>query len=393
MKTYHTLLGLLFIGHFALAGCKKEEDTPLDVPIELNCDDFKSAMNLVDDPNRTVDYYVPCVMEVDADISVGPGVVIEFAADAGIQVNDGGSFRASGTASAPIQMTGKNKATGSWKGLYFDSNNTNNRLNYVNISYAGSSAFNSNNDIAAVVIWSDTKLDMQNVTISNSGGYGISSIYTNTDWSISNSRITACTEAPAIFLGPYLTAFDGSNDFTGNAKDHLIIDIATQEIENSLTWRKTSVPYRVRSTYSLFNNLTIDNATVTIEPGTNIEFESGTGLWIDDNGALVARGTTSEYITFSGIVQTAGSWNAIYFDATGTTNNEISYANIRHAGAILDGNNSGILMRVNPTLKLDFVNFSDIDGCSVYNKDVMLNPNLSSSNLTHNNTLGTLCSD
>lgn len=395
MKTSTSFLAtLLFTGAvFFFSSCKDKND-PDGVdpgPIQLDCDHFKTAQTLTDDPERAVDYYVNCVMDVEAAIVVGAGVVIEFAQDAGINVTETGSFNASGTAASRISFTGENKDVGSWKGILFNSNDTNNRLQYVNISHAGGAAFNTNNDIASVIIWADTKLEIDHCTISEGGNYGVSAIYTNSNWNISESTISSCNNAPAIFLAPYLASFDGSNEFAGNANDYLLIDLATQSITSDLAWKKSSVPYQVTSTFSFFNELTIDNSTVTMEPGVSVAFEDGTGMMVEDDATLIANGTSSEPINFTGVTETAGSWTSIYFNANASTNNAISNATISYAGAELDGENSGVLMRVNPVLSLENIIFNDIAGCSVFNKDVALNPNLNSSNLTHNNTLGTLC--
>lgn len=376
-------------------GCKDKGDDPqLDtLPIELSCDAFKTDMTLTDNPDRPVDYYIPCVMDVEANIVVNPGVVIEFGDEAGINVTNTGSFSAVGTSSANISMMGGRKAKGVWKGILFNSSSSNNRLHYVNIAHAGSSTFNTNNDIASVIIWADTKLDIQNCNINNGGKYGLSAIYTNSNWSIRNSQITACNDAPAIFLAPYLAALDGSNDFQGNAKNFLMIDLATQFITSSLTWKKANVPYRITPTYAFFNELTIDNGTVTIEPGTQIYFEPGTGLWVDENAALVAVGTATDSITFTGVNPVAGSWSAIYFDGNTTTNSQLKFVKIQYAGATLDFEKSGVLMRIDPTLSITDATFRDIGGCSIYNKSSNLNPNLTSADLIHINTTGTLCSD
>lgn len=385
------LLLLLSFTCLGFASCKEDPDDPQKEPIVLNCDDFQTAMTLADDPDLPVDYIINCVMDVAANVTVNPGVVIEFGADAGINVTANGAFKAVGTSAAPITMRGQGGTTGSWKGLLFNSSSANNQLDNVILRHAGSSTFNTNNDTAAVVIWADAQLSIRNCEISNSGNFGVSAIYTNSNWSISNTRITSCVDAPVTFLAPYLASFDGSNDFSGNSKNYLLLDLATQSIQNSLTWRKSNVPYRITSTYSLFHELLIEGGTLTIEAGTDIQMEDGNGIWVDENAALVAVGTAQEKITFSGTSGTPGGWSAIYFDANTTTNNELRHVNISDAGATLDGENTGILMRVNPTLTLDNITFSEITGCSIFNMDVIDNPNLTFSNLTHSNTNGNIC--
>ena len=165
----------------------------------------------------------------------------------------------------------------------------------------------------------------------------------------------------------------------------------TQAISSSLTWSKANIPYQVTSTYSFFLELDIEDGTVTIEPGTEIFFEDGTGILVRSGGALVANGTASEPITFSGVNQVPGAWTAIYFSNPSTVNNQISHARIQYAGAEIDGERGGIVMRTAPTLRLENLAFSDINGCSTFHKDIALNANLTYSNLTHSNTAGEHC--
>ncbi|MEO1714491.1 MAG: hypothetical protein AAFU60_14255, partial [Bacteroidota bacterium] len=75
------------------------------------------------------------------------------------------------------------------KGLLVDSEAAGNTLEFVDIRGGGGGAFNSNNDISALVIWADTKLTIRSCQILESGGYGISAIYTNSNWSIEESLV------------------------------------------------------------------------------------------------------------------------------------------------------------------------------------------------------------
>ncbi|WP_417619874.1 hypothetical protein [Oceanihabitans sediminis] len=76
-------------------------------------------------------------------------------------------------------------------------------------------------------------------------------------------------------------------------------------------------------------------APLTIEPGVTIAFEQGGGLIIDDydtrTGALIANGTTSKPIVFTGTNQTPGAWNRIYMDS-GDINNILNHCIIEFAG-------------------------------------------------------------
>jgi len=67
----------------------------------------------------------------------------------------------------------------------------------------------------------------------------------------------------------------------------------TGTVSSSVTWTKNGSPYR------LTGNLTVaSGATLTVEPGVTIQIPSNCILQV--NGTLVARGTSSEKISFNG---------------------------------------------------------------------------------------------
>ncbi|MEL7221429.1 MAG: hypothetical protein AAGJ93_08935, partial [Bacteroidota bacterium] len=153
-----------------------------------------------------------------------------------------------------------------------------------------------------------------------------------------------------------------------------------------------SVPYLVRSTFAFFTTVSVSANTLTIDPGTEIYFENGNGMIIQNSGTLVAEGTTTNPIIFQGIDAVPGAWSGIYFSNTNTPS-RITNAEIRYAGAEQDLAKGGVIMRTSPSLTLDNIVFEDIDGCSIFHKSDMDNLNLTTSNLTHSNTLGTVCTE
>ncbi len=63
-------------------------------------------------------------------------------------------------------------------------------------------------------------------------------------------------------------------------------------IESNTTWTFAQSPYVVTG-----NTLVIPGATLTIDPGVTVRFESGYSLQID--GELIARGNDGQMITFT----------------------------------------------------------------------------------------------
>lgn len=128
---------------------------------------------------------VPYLFAADTDfnitdesvVNVEAGTEFRFAANAGLEVDDDSSFSAVGTSEAKIQFLGIDETAESWKGIMFYSNDTKNRLEHVNIKYAGSGSFNSNGDEGGLIIYADAQVTIKDVEISDSGDCAISAEY------------------------------------------------------------------------------------------------------------------------------------------------------------------------------------------------------------------------
>lgn len=101
-----------------------------------------------------------------ATLRLLPGVSMVFEGGTGIEA-DGGSLDFQGTAADPIEMVGSQATPGHWKGLFANGSSTvaTYQLSHVRIGHAGSGAFNSNGDEGAIVVWADTTLTADNLTI------------------------------------------------------------------------------------------------------------------------------------------------------------------------------------------------------------------------------------
>ena len=73
-------------------------------------------------------------------------------------------------------------------------------------------------------------------------------------------------------------------------------------------------------------------ATLTVDPGVVIEFESDKSLQIFPEGALIARGTSTERIYFTGKVREKGYWKGILFFSN-SPQNELDHVVVDNAGS------------------------------------------------------------
>ncbi|MGV3585557.1 MAG: PKD domain-containing protein [Adhaeribacter sp.] len=102
---------------------------------------------------------------------LSPGLNIEVSQNNYIEVGDG-YLNAVGTADKSITITGVDQTAGSWNGIIFYSRNSQNKMEHVNIKYAGGQPLNANIK-SSITLSSASSLQIKNSKISFSGGYGI----------------------------------------------------------------------------------------------------------------------------------------------------------------------------------------------------------------------------
>lgn len=383
MKTNFKFLFFLFV--LFLVSCEEEPPTPSAEA--LDCNYFQTDRVLTHDPELEVDYIIDCVMDVSATITVEPGVIIQFLDGAGLYVRTGGAFNASGSATAPILLTAKNKVKGAWKGILFESASTQNNLVYTILEYAGGGTFNSNGDLGAVILWDGAKLNIDNSTISNSAAYGLNVSYRNSTFAITNSTITSGSQAPAFISPVYMSSLGITNDLTGNLENFVHVDLKDVDIDGDHTINNPSVPFRVFPYNSFQTNIRIIGGTTFFENTLVVEFEDGTGIYVDDAGTLKTSSELDQ-ILFTGVNKTAGAWSGIYFQFT-QGDNSLENLVIEYAGAEFDGGKGGVQMWGDPKLTLSDVDFSNIDGCAIVDRpkgvNDLENPNLNLSGVVYNN--------
>ena len=360
-------LALTIIVFSACDNGGEEPETPINLPAEeLSCDYFTQGENrtLTDDPNKEVDYIITCRAFVGTDLVIEPGVVIEFQNDAGLEIGDDGSISALGTSDNPIILTGVDKIAGSWSGILVRSNDVKNEMEYVTISYGGGSPFNSNDNRANLILWSGSRLSIDNCMFSHSATYGIEMGYQDytipsfTGNSFKNNETPIYTKPETVHM------FDGTSDYTENINDYIVIGCAFLP-EGDFTWKKINVPFRVVATdFGITRRITMGNqSSLNLEPGVTLQFDTDTELRIDDGGSLKAVGTENDKITFTGVDGGPGAWSGIYFAFTQSINNQLDHCIIEYAGS---GNDkAGVKMWADPKLSVTNTLFSEIDGCGI----------------------------
>lgn len=325
MWSYKKLMIAAFAGMAMATGCTKDDDPKVELePIVLDCDFFQTDQVLEDDPDRPVDYIVPCVARVLGNIVIKAGVVIEFEDDAGLKVDDG-YLKVEGTAAKKVVFTGVTKVKGSWRGIYIYTESVNNVIDHAIISYGGGNSFNSNNDRGNLICYT-CKISVTNTQIDNGKEHGFNSRYTSSQIiAFENNTITNSDKYPVYSVINAGHNYNASNDFTGNAMDYIFLK-GGQDLEGNRTWEKTSVPYLVDGQLKIN-----DNESLTLEAGATVLFEDEGSITVRGGGYLATEGTSVNMVLLSGIVEQPGSWKGILNDSD-DQRNVIDYTEIAYAG-------------------------------------------------------------
>ncbi|MGA1863726.1 MAG: PQQ-binding-like beta-propeller repeat protein [bacterium] len=136
------------------------------------------------------------------------------------------------------------------------------------------------------------------------------------------------------------------------------------------TWTKEGSPYIITSDVQVYGDYT-NAVTLTIEPGVEVRFNQYIGLQIGSGsykGALIAKGTSNERITFTANTDSpfSGFWKHLYF--TQGTVNETSI--MEHCNVNYAGNTTGMginLYNASPIIRNCVITFTDGHGIGCNN--------------------------
>lgn len=276
------------------------------------------------------DYYSLSGVQATAGVTFEPGVVVESGADVRLWFNGNSAYlKAEGTTAKHIIFRGIDKVKGSWRGVGISSNNVNNKFDYVDILHTGSSEFSSQKTAIYLQSNVSAKLSIKNTSISKSAGYafyidgntGVISEFTNNNFSDNDL-------APLRIGAENLYKLDKNSIFTNNGIQAIEVAAAgntNARFDNAGTIPALSIPYHFYSSAEL-------RATVTFEAGVTCLFDAAKRLWVTADGAIIANGTSTNRIKFSGLTSTAGFWFGIEI-ASPSTSNLINQAEISYGGS------------------------------------------------------------
>ncbi|MEH0019208.1 MAG: right-handed parallel beta-helix repeat-containing protein [Desulfobacter sp.] len=343
-------------------------------------------------------------------LTIAPGAQLKFGSSGQLNIGanseDPGALLARGTAGEKISFTSNSDTPtpGSWYGIKFlnTTHDATTIMEQCDVSYAGYGNSGSINIY-------QSKPVIKNTTVRYSKQHGIwasqgapviesSTFADNTEYDLyfqgnAAGQITGNTFNNGFYAntGTFdaigTNTFNYNNDYpvrvtapdvhpliSGSTMNNLTpestIEVAGETISKDALWTDI-MPYTV------LGNITVQGTdgddgvtTLTIEPGAQLKFGSygklNIGANVGDPGALAAKGTAGEKISFTSSSDTPipGSWHGIQFlDTTDATTTIMEYCNVSYAGW---SQGSIYIQRSNPTIKNTTIRYSKDSGVFIY---------------------------
>lgn len=281
--------------------------------------------------NLNVPYIVTDELDIDGNLTIAPGTTFKFEANGWIEVGyysvttfiaDGGA------ATTPITFT-SNAATpnaGAWKGIvFYDDTQTNSKMNFCVIDYAGQSPTN----MGAILMSGTASITFTNNILRNSAGYGINMSGEAGFEAFNNNTITSCANHLITISHKNLPDLGTPNTLTAATGKGIEIwgDV---KYTSPVTWKKQTADFYVKN-----GEADIDG-TLTIEPGCKFLFVNDAYYWFGyyENTKITAVGTADNKITFTSAAAspTAGTWKGLYFDHYVQTNSSLDHCVFQYTG-------------------------------------------------------------
>jgi len=259
-------------------------------------------------------------VQAGVTLTIEPGVEVRFESYTGLRAD--GTLKAIGTASQPITFTATTTTKGWWDGIAVigtaSQPNVGSEFAYTTIAYGGG-------------YWNaDLHLSYATVTMTHSiirdsgddGIYGKNGGVAH----LSDTSFTGNTNYAVNFSDGSVNPVLSNLTASGNGVNGVALGSGT--LQGNHVWEATGIPYVVT------DDETVDSgASLTVQPGVEVQFESYAGLRAD--GTLKVLGTATRPITFTGTTTTKGWWDGIAVIGTMSQPNvgsEFAYTTIAYAG-------------------------------------------------------------
>ena len=271
------------------------------------------------------------IEDVGAVITIEAGATLEFDTRAGLAVN-AGALRAEGTSTAPVTFTSASGDRDDWRGVGIFSSSSQNLFDHALLENAGRTwtVINGNN-ATNLFVGTNGVVAIRNSTFATAGNDGVG-LYVNAG----SSELSAFADntfddnelAAMRITSRQLGSIGAGNVFELNARAgarHIRV-ASDGDLLSSATWRAVDVPYRFFGDHIVEDQ----DAVITIEPGTILEFDTRSGLRVN-SGALRAVGTSADRIVFTSASGNPNDWRGLGISSD-RDENVLDFVTMENAG-------------------------------------------------------------
>lgn len=287
------------------------------------------------------DYIVNANVSVNAELEIKPGVVIAFARDTRLEINDGGGvLLAKGDSAKPIRFIGKETTKGFWSGVTFRSSSSANTLEYVQVLHAGSKPLFSTTKAGMAVLGSQAEVNIKHCLFEANAGYGLYIQDGVALASFEKNNFKDNTEAGLLLSAENVQNLDTDSKFTnGNGRN--VVEITASSLPKNATTEVIWKGFKDKTPYRILEHVTSD-ANWKLLPGVTIEVNRAGAITIDD-GYFNAVGTETNKIIIRGAENAAAYWKGLLSFST-SDQNIIENAEVSGGGniAIVSGKKANI---------------------------------------------------
>jgi len=256
--------------------------------------------------------------QVYAGVTVEPGFHATFEEGGGIAIKEsGGSMDIDASDRDTVVFEGAEDEAGHWKMLEFESDDSDNLLDNVEVRNGGY------DDWPGVLVREDAGVSIAQSTFANNQTWGLAVESGANVRSLLVNEFLDNGDAGLRISAKEIDALDGRSTFSGN--EHQYIQVNDASVQNDAIWTPEDVPF-------FFDDTSLIEARVTVEPGFHATIEEDGGIAVKENtGTLIADASGGDEITFEGATQQAGHWRTLEFESD-DSDNLLDNVVVAHAG-------------------------------------------------------------
>jgi hypothetical protein len=301
-----------------------EGNTPKEVAEDV--DNNTTWTDRVSNPDIP-DYIVTRSIDINADLTIEPGVLVHLDEDVFMYVKDG-ALMAEGNASNRIILTSSNEAGEiNWGGIFITSSDSRNIIAYADVKYAaGEEEWYGVHKKSAIGLSNDGKLKLKYSVISNNDGYGLFVRYGELVEFEENEFNDNEEQGIGVDMSQ-AAMIDENTTFSNN---EYAVEIYESESEDGV--ELTYINLSGGASYYVTGDLNV-NADLTINPGAMFEFKQDKKMTVTSDGMLKATAEGDETIVFTSAKADAGLyWKGIEIKSA-DARNELNNVEIAYAGS------------------------------------------------------------